>query len=289
MNELPITTLCSDKVTFPVDGNTAVVENAKVEFPVWQRWNDYGIGLFLKGKAELRQAAEAFTILEELKEPRRYDGALNLARVLHREGRLDEATAAIARASEYKEPPAPEWTIAWLSGVINREQGRLEEAETNFRKVLEDQTAERRARGFDFSLDYEVIDLLGQTLFERAKQIRDPLQKEERQVLLKQAVDAYQKVLKLDSENVSAHYGLHLVYQDLGDDANAAEHAKRHARYKPDDNARDVAYEKAKRKYPPAARASEPIVIYQLNRVGTPGLPVARQPRNGEPAKSGDD
>lgn len=275
LNELPITTLCEDTITFPVEGIDVPVENAKVEIPVWQRWNDYGIGLFLKGKAELRQAAEAFTILEQMTEPRRYDGALNLARVLHREGRLDEATAAIARAVEYTDPPAPEWTVAWLSGLINREQGRLEEAEKNFRKVLEDKTEERTRRGFDFSLDYEVIELLGQTLFERAKQIRNPSQRAERESLLRQSSEQYQKVLKLDPENVAAHYGLQLVYQDLGETEKAAEHARLHARYKPDDNARDLAFEKARRKYPAAARASEPLVIYPLQRPGAPGLDAA--------------
>lgn len=286
-NDLPITTLCSDKITFPVQGIAAVVENAKVEIPVWQRWNDYGIGLFLKGKAELRQAADAFSMVEQLKDPARYDGALNLARVLHREGRLDEATAAITRAAAFTDPPAPEWTVAWLSGVINREQGRLEEAEKNLRKVLEDKTPERTARGFDFSLDYEVIDLLGQTLFERAKQVRDPARKDERIALLKQAVAEYQKVLKIDSESVGAHYGLHLLYQELGDEARAAEHARLHARYKPDDNARDVAFEKAKRKYPAAAKASEAITIYPLNRPGAPELTVANRTDGSQ--KAGDD
>jgi hypothetical protein len=289
VNDLPITTLCSDKVTFPVEGSAAVVENPKVEFPLWQRWNDYGIGLFLKGKAELRQAADAFTVLDGLEDAKRYDGALNLARVLHLEGRLDEATAAIARANEFTEPPAPAWTIAWLSGVINREQGHLEEAEKNLRSVLEDKTPERSARGFDFSLDYEVINLLGQTLFERAKQVRDPARKDERVLLLKQAVDEYQKTLKIDSENVAAHYGLQLLYQELGDEAKAAEHQKLHARFKLDDNARDVAHEKAKSKYPAAAKAAEAIVIYPLNRPGAPGLPVAGKLRSAEASKTGDD
>jgi hypothetical protein len=289
VNELPITTLCSDKITFPVEGSATVVENANVEIPVWQRWNDYGIGLFLKGKAELRQAAEAFTVLERLKEAKRYDGALNLARVLHREGRLDEATAAIARASEYTDPPAPEWTVAWLTGVINREQGRLEEAEANFRKVLEDKTPERTKRGFDFSLDYEVIELLGQTLFEQAKQLRDPDRAAERTALLKKAVDQYQRILTIDAENVSAHYGLQLLYQELGDDTKSAEHAKLHARYKPDDNARDVAFEKARRNYPAAARASEALVIYPLNRDGAPGLSTAVIPQRTDAARQGDD
>jgi len=274
-NDLPITTLCSDRITFPVEGIEAVVDNAKVDIPVWQRWNDYGIGLFLKGKAELRQAADAFTVLEGLQDARRYDGALNLARVLHREGRLDEATAAIERASQYTDPTAPEWTIAWLSGLINREQGRLEEAEKNFRKVLEDKTEERTRREFDFSQDYEVIELLAQTLFERAKQIRDPAEKQARQALLQQSAAEYEKVLKLDPENVGAHYGLQQVYQDLGNQDKAEEHAQLHARFKPDDNARDAAFEKARRKYPAAARASEALVIYPLQRPGAPGLETA--------------
>ncbi|MEK6262878.1 MAG: tetratricopeptide repeat protein [Planctomycetota bacterium] len=288
-NELPITTLASDKVTFPVEGSDAKVENAKVEFPVWQRWNDYGIGLHLKGKAEMRQAEEAFSKLEALKDAKRYDGPLNLARVYLDEGRLDDATAAIGRASEYTDPPAPPWTIAWLSGRLNLQQGRLEEAETNFRSVLADTDKSMRDRGFDFSLDYEVVNLLGQTLYERAKQIRDPDLKEQRLDILRQAVSQFQKTLRLDSENVGAHYGLSQLYQELGDVEKAAHHQKEHAKYKPDDNARDVAHEKAKVKYPAAAKASEPLVIYPLSRPGAPGLAVVQQPRGGEPVKSGDD
>src|SRR5262249_49443868 len=55
-NELPITTLAVDRVTFPVAGSEARIDNAPRDIPAWQRWNDYGIGLLLKGKAELRQA-----------------------------------------------------------------------------------------------------------------------------------------------------------------------------------------------------------------------------------------
>ena len=66
------------------------------------------------------------------------------------------------------------WTLSWLTGLVNLQQGRLDEAEKSFRSVLEDKTAQRTERGFDFSMDYEVINLLGQTLYERAKQIRDP-------------------------------------------------------------------------------------------------------------------
>ena len=62
---LPITTLGEDRVTFPVDGCRRTGRETRTrDIPVWQRWNDYGIGLLLKGKAELRQAAEAFTEVE---------------------------------------------------------------------------------------------------------------------------------------------------------------------------------------------------------------------------------
>ena len=286
MNELPITTLAVDTITFPIEGIETVVENAKVEFPLWQRWNDYGIGLLLKDHAELKQAGEAFTGLEQLKDNKRYDGALNLARAYLEEGLLDEATAAIARASEFQDPPAPPWTISWLTGLIDLQQGQLDEAEKSFRSVLEDKTAQRTERGFDFSMDYEVINLLGQTLYERAKQIRSPAETPVRKTFLEDAAAQYEKTLKLDAENVSAHYGLKQIHtelktiaEEMGDkpasarhERAAKEHGMLHERYKPDDNARDVAQHKAKIKYPAAAKASEPVVIYSLNRVGAPGL-----------------
>ena len=84
---------------------------------------------------------------------------------------MDEAVDALRRAAAYQDPPAPPWTLAWLSGLVNREQGHLAEAEENLRSVLEDRTPEMMRRGFDFSRDYEVINELGLTLFFRAQQV----------------------------------------------------------------------------------------------------------------------
>jgi hypothetical protein len=286
VNDLPVTTLATDTITFPVEGIETVVENPKCEIPLWQRWNDYGIGLFLKGRAELKQAGEAFTQLEQLPENKRYDGALNIARAYYEEGLLDEATAALTRAAEFKDPPAPPWTLSWLTGLISLQQGHLADAEKAFRSVLEDQTAQRLERGFDFSMDYEVINLLGQTLYEQAKQIRDLEGTQNRKQLLEDAARQFENTLKIDSENVTAHYGLRQIHVELkaialerGDQAEAErhqlaakDHGEMHERYKLDDNARDLAFQKAKEKYPAAAKASEPIVIYSLNRAGAPGL-----------------
>jgi tetratricopeptide (TPR) repeat protein len=271
LNELPITTLAVDRVTFPVEGVADQTANSPRDIPQWQRWNDYGIGLLLKGKAELRQAAEAFTEVEQLG---RFDGPLNLSRVYFEEGRIDEAATAIRRAAAYDNPAAPPWTMAWMSGQINRQLGRLAEAEHDFRKVLEDRTPEMGKRGFDFSLDYEVRNLLGLTLFDLASQVRGSGDRAERERLLREAVREYQKTLQVDSENVTAHYNLQLLYAELGDEAKAREHQQLHARYKPDDNAADRAVRLAREKYPAANHAAEAVVIYPLQRSGAPELPA---------------
>ena len=269
VNDLPITTMATDSVTFPVEGVTADIAEQKREIPLWQRWNDYGIGLFLEGKAELRQSIAAFDVVEKLG---RYDGPLNLARVLHREGRLEEAVEALNRAAKHgtsqDDPPAPRWTLNWLIGTVNREQGRLKEAETNFRSVLEDREPDRN---FDFSGDYEVINSLGSTLFEQAKGVRvegDP----ERERLLREAAKTFEKTLVIDKENVTAHYNLHQIYEELGNKQKAEFHNAEHLKVKQDDNAQGRAVGLARQKYPAANLAAEAIVIYPLQRDGAPGL-----------------
>ena len=269
-NDLPITTLAEDEIALPIEGRAERADNRLRDIPAWQRWNDYGIGLLLKGKAELRQAAEAFSQVEKLG---RYDGPLNLGRVYYTEGRLDDAVDAVRRAAKYTDPPPPPWTVAWLSGLINRQQGHLAEAEQNFRSVLEGRSREMLGRQFDFSQDYEVINLLGETLFDRAKQLRGPFHADARKTLLGEAVAQFQKTLALDAENVGAHYNLSLLYGQLGDTEQAARHRELHARYKPDDNARDRAVAAARKKYPAADRAAERVAIYPLRGPLPPSSP----------------
>jgi len=265
-NELPITVLAEDHVTFPVEGvaDVAATPEADDGFPEWQRWNDYGIGMLLKGKAELKQAAEAFRKVEELG---RYDGPLNLARVLLQEagdGQLDEAVAAVKRASEHTDPAAPPWTLAWLSGVLNTQQGYHKQAEENFRQVLNYRTADTVRRGFDFSRDYVVNNLLGQAIFTQATNIRGERRADERRSRLEEAVAVFRRTLKDDSENVDAHHNLAQLYSLLGDTELSAEHRRLHTKYKPDDTARGQAVGIARKKYPAANAAAEPLVIYEL-------------------------
>ena len=269
----PVVVLAKDAVTFPIAGLpaeiNAAVNNPAREIPEWQRWNDYGIGALLKGKAELRQAAAAFSEVEELGQ---YHGPLNLARVRHAEGRIAEAAADLARAGDYTDPAAPPWTVNWLSGVLNREAGRLEDAAENFRDVLRwdrPPTAEMRARGFDFGRDYRVADLLGQTLYDLARRQRGDARRPERERLLREAVAAFEGALDADIENVTALDGLARLHRELGDDAKAAEYRRLHAKHKPDDTAAGRALRLARERYPDAARSAEMVVIYELKPAET--------------------
>jgi len=265
-NDLPVVTLATDRVTFPVAGSGAAIDNPASSIPTWQRWNDYGIGLLLQAgdshKGELRQAEEAFAHVESLGRP---DGPLNRARVYLTEGRLDEAAAALKRAAEH-DPPAPPWSVAWFSGLVNSQSGHLDEAITDFEAVVHMDTEETRRREFDFSQDYRVLDQLGQTVFERSKQERSDATR--REALQREAVRWFDAALALDPENAPAHWGLTLAYEALGDTEAAQRHRELHARYKPDDNARDRAVAAARARYPAANHAADVVVIHDLRREG---------------------
>ncbi|MEZ6040499.1 MAG: multiheme c-type cytochrome [Planctomycetaceae bacterium] len=283
VNNLPVTTMASDLVTFPVEGIDAEIVNEDREIPTWQRWNDYGIGLLLKGKAELRQAADAFAEVEKLG---RFDGPLNLTRVLNLEGRIDEAVDALGRAARMEQQEGfPRWTWAWLNGIVNRQQGYLEEAVTNFRSVLEDRTPSMIERGLDFSIDIEVLNLLGQTYFDLGRQKARQNHPDEAKEYWQKAVLQFQKTLTVDPEQLTAHYNLQLLYRELGDAEKEAEHAALHQRYKPDDNAQGRAVRLAREKYPAANHAAEAIVRYSLQRDGAPGWIVVE--RQEQPARPG--
>jgi tetratricopeptide (TPR) repeat protein len=262
-NDLPITTIASDRVVLPVAGRGTPDTTQARDIPPWQRWNDYGIGLLRKGgPGQLRQAEEAFTRVEALGQP---DGPLNLARVCIREGRLDDAVEALRRAASH-EPPAYPWSVAYFTAVVNRQNGYLDKALEGYADVLHTQFQDARQREFDFSQDYTLLNEYAQTLFDRSKLERDDPTR--RSDYLRQAEQGFLRVLALDSENAEAHYGLSQVYERLGELDLARAHRELYAKYKGDDNARDRAIVLARQKSAPANHAAEAIVLYDLQRPG---------------------
>jgi tetratricopeptide (TPR) repeat protein len=261
-NELPVTVMASDRLLLPVRGQQdSLAEQQDPLIKPAERWNDYGIGLLREGdsgssKGELRQAEQAFQQVEALGESA---GALNLARVYFKEGQLEQAAAALQRATEQQAPP---WTTAWFSALIDRENGHLEIATQTLETIINNRFAEARQRGFDFSYDVRVLNTLGRTLYERSRQLRGKQQHEQ----LERAQAWFDKTLQIDPENIAAHYNLGLVHAQLGNTDKAGQHRALHEKYRPDDHAVEQAVTRHRRENPAADHAAAAIAIYDLGR-----------------------
>ncbi len=295
-NDLPISTLGSDEVVFPIgvdaasspatviamatgtatematDAATEMATATATGTPLWMRLNDYGIGALRKPeRRQLRQAEELFARVEALGES---IGALNLARVYLEEGRLDEAAEALGRAEQHDRPPVP-WSLAWFSGRLLFEQGRFPAAIEALEALHETRFAAARERGFDFSRDYRLSNQIGLAWAELA--LQQPTA-EDRKAALDESARWFDKSLALDPENVEAHYQLARIKRELGDADAAAFHAAEHRRYRVDDNARDSAIASARRSDAAADHAANAVVIYDLQRAGGERFAPVRAP-----------
>jgi tetratricopeptide (TPR) repeat protein len=210
--KLPVVIMASDRVNLPIRGKAAAKNAPSPNKEEWQRWNDYGIGLLLEGvdkgaqKGELLQAEEVFRKVAELG---RADGWVNLGRVFARQGENAKAIEVLKKAAEHKEPAAP-WVIDWLTGQINDANGFHEDSIKNYEAVLATKVP---SRGFDFSGDYEVINALARACYRQGRV--QPRNSPERTRYLNRAIESYRRTLAIDSENVEAHYGLGLAYNEF--------------------------------------------------------------------------
>lgn len=218
--QLPIVDLCEDTVTLPVKGVAGgVAAQTSPVKPGWQRWNDYGIGCLLEGGAKrgnLRQAEAAFRHLLTLGDKDAVPhGHLNLARVLLEEGRLDEAAAALDAAGKC-DPPAPPWSRAWFTALVNSETATRKEHLDGVIAALDrllDPAAQPRDRKFDFTRDYVVWNTLANRLYKR--RLYEAAGSEAYRGFVLRAVAAGNRVLHEDAEDVTAHDLLALAYADL--------------------------------------------------------------------------
>ena len=209
--ELPRVTMAEDTLTLRVmdadpDPHTArvVLEDAD-----WERWNDYGIGLLLQG--DLKGAEAAFLRTTEIA-PDNVDGWVNIGRARVREGNLDGAGEVLERALELD----PELARAnFFYAQVLRAEGQFDEALAHLEVVTNQYPRDRVAR-----------NETGRILFlERRYQ---------------EAVDELKAVLRIDPEDLRAHYNLMLSYNGLGDEESALEHQQRYLRFKADESAQAI-------------------------------------------------
>ena len=219
--ELPIVDLCSDRVVLPVAGGKEVPAQTP-PIPAWQRWNDYGIGCFLeggpdgKGAGEKGQAEAAFQrmLSAEFKDAKdaHAHAHVNLARVHLAYGgqeRLDRAKEALHQA-RLCDPPAPWWTVAWFTALVNIENANFEQAIHGLEQILDPKNGDP-VRKLDFSSDYVVRNELGKTLFLRAQQEEG----QDAEKFLLRAILQFERTLTLDAEDVVAHEFLNKCFARL--------------------------------------------------------------------------
>ena len=281
-NDLPAVTVAQAERVIHVGTAPAASGGAPATPSVAERWYDYGIALFRQGergaiKGDLKHADDAFAAAaaHASGDAAAFSGAamLGRARTAIKEGRLDDARQHLIAASAAPVPAWP-WAVRYWSGVLNRQNGALDEAIADFEAVLASAFPSAAERGFDFSRDERVAVSLGEALLERAR--RDRVRVEtDASARSRMGADAQraralsERALAADPESVSAWYLLAQASTELGDVAAADRAMREHDRYRIDDNARDRAIRLARERYPAAARAADPITLYTLAPSGS--------------------
>ena len=209
--DLPIVAVAENEVTLPV-----IARNAPAPAPQtitkkeeWQRWNDYGIGLFLQG--DLKGAAAAFQKVTEA-DPANPDGWVNIGRAAVQEGDMERARRILETALSLK----PDLARAnYFYARVLRADGNYVAAADRLRNVLAQYPRDRVA-----------LNDLGRVLFLQRK--------------YDEAVHVLDQVLGVDPEDLQAHYNLMLCYSGLGNEKLAKEHQARYLRFKADESAQAI-------------------------------------------------
>jgi tetratricopeptide (TPR) repeat protein len=209
--EVPIVAIAEDEVTLNVADHRSPAEAPKtiLQPQDWQRWNDYGIGLFLQG--DLKGAQAAFEKVTEI-DPKNPDGWVNIGRCAVQEGDMQRARVVLEKALAV----SPDLARAhYFFARVLRSEGKYDEAADHLRKVLAQYPRDRVA-----------INDLGRILFLQRK--------------YPEAVKTLQTVLAIDPEDLQAHYNLMLCYRGLGDQKLAREHEERYLRFKADEASQTI-------------------------------------------------
>ena len=209
--DLPIVVIAEDEAVLSIlpQGSDPPQPKIVTQSADWQRWNDYGIGLFLQG--DLKSAAAAFEKATEA-DSENPDGWVNLGRVAVQEGDMDRARTVLENALRLSPMLA---RAHFFYAKVLRSDGHYDEAAKHLRQVLAQYPRDRVA-----------LNDLGRILFLQRKYA--------------DAVKVLQSVLAIDPEDLQAHYNLMLCYNGLGDEVHTREHQIRYLRFKADESAQAV-------------------------------------------------
>ncbi|HEV7218633.1 MAG TPA: tetratricopeptide repeat protein [Terriglobales bacterium] len=209
--DLPVEVIAENEVTLDVEGHSAPRPESKIDLQAkdWQRWNDYGIGLFLQG--DLKGAQAAFEKVTEIV-PDNPEGWVNIGRCAVQEGDMDQARTVLTKALSIN--PKLAKTHYFYARVL-RSDGNYEGSAQQLHLVLAQYPRDRVA-----------LNDLGRILFLQRKYA--------------EGVQVLNSVLEIDPEDLQAHYTLMLCYRGLGDEKKAQEHEKRYLRFKAQESAQAI-------------------------------------------------
>jgi tetratricopeptide (TPR) repeat protein len=209
--DLPITEMARSHATievFPHDARLPDVP-ASNDASARERWNDYGIGLLLQG--DIKGAEAAFLKVTEL-DPAYADGWVNVGRARTQEGNMEGAMQVLEKALAVDPKLAK---THYFLAVALKALGRYDEAVAHL----------QHATG-SYPRDRVVLNQLGRVLF---------LQRRYNEAILE-----FKKVLKIDPEDLQAHYNLMLCYSGIGDMARAEEERVLYLRFKADEASQTI-------------------------------------------------
>ena len=177
-----------------------------------ERWNDYGIGLFLQG--DLKGAEAVFLKVTEI-EPTYMDGWVNVARCRVQEGDMNGAEAMLEEAMSLQKQLPPDnphrAKVHYLYALVQKAHGKYDDA-------LE----QLRAAALQFPRDRRVRNEIGRLLYLQRK--------------YEAALTEFQKTLAVDPEDLDAHYNMMLCYRALRNEVMAAKEQKLYLRFKADES-----------------------------------------------------
>ena len=203
---LPIVVIASAKANLTVLPPDAPEPAAKVVLDKadWQRWNDYGIGLFLQG--DLKGAEAAFTKVTEI-DPKNPDGWVNIGRVRLQEGNLEAAQGVLETALKLSPSLA---RANYFYARLLRQKGDYDGAISHLQTVIQ-----------QYPKDRVVQDDLGRVYFLKHEYAN--------------AINAFDQALAVDPEDLEANYNLMLSYNGLANRPQAEAFQKRYLRFKADE------------------------------------------------------
>lgn len=214
--------------------------------PVWERWNDYGIGLFLEGDS--RSALTAFEQVT-VEAPGNPEGPINQARVLIEEGQLDRATEALEEA-ERRRPGYLK--TAYFRGDVLKASGLYDEAMEEWLKVYE-----------SYPQDRVLVLGIGRLHYLSGR--------------YEEALEWIDKVLEIDPESIGGLYNRMLALGALGREDEFAIAQQQYQYHKDDEDAMAITAP-FKQRYPMENREAQAIHEHELWPVSGQEVPsFARQ------------